>query len=200
MERLDRWFYQKDTLWVARNLLGKVLVHETKEGAAAGKIVETEAYIAPMDKACHAYGGKRTPRTDALYQEGGHAYVYLIYGMYCCLNIVTKTPEHPECVLIRALEPTDGIPLMAARRKTQKQSNLCSGPGKLCDALGIDRSCNRLDLCYSSLYLSPGDPPPKEDVLTTKRINIDYAEEAKDYPWRFLIKGNPHVSVKKIPQ
>ncbi|MDF2588758.1 MAG: 3-methyladenine glycosylase [Anaerocolumna sp.] len=193
--KLQRSFYQKNAIEVAKELLGKVIVHESSEGITKGKIVEVEAYMGPMDAAAHSYKVKST-RTNVQYGEGGYAYVYLIYGMYYCMNIVANTPDVPEVVLLRALEPVEGIDLMKQRRKTDKMSNLCSGPGKLCQALGIDKTNYGMDLCGDELYLEY--PKEKEDIEieASKRINIDYAGEAKDYLWRFTIKGNKFLSVK----
>jgi DNA-3-methyladenine glycosylase len=194
--KLSREFYERDTLLVARELLGKHLVRNTPEGMTIGKIVETEAYIGPDDAAAHTFRSLRSKRTEVAFGPGGFAYVYLIYGMYHCFNIVTNVAEKPEVVLIRALEPVDGLELMMKRRKTDKIKNLCSGPGKLCVAMDITKRDNGVDLCGDSLYLTDGDPVPDENIATTPRINIDYAGEAKNYPWRFVIKGNKFVSVK----
>ncbi|MCM1399165.1 MAG: DNA-3-methyladenine glycosylase [Clostridium sp.] len=192
--KLKRSFYNRDTLVVSEELLGKTLVHVTEEGITKGKIVEVEAYIGPMDKAAHSYGNRNSARTKIQYGEGGYAYVYLIYGMYICMNIVTNKKDMPEVVLIRALEPLEGIDLMKKRRKTDKIKNLCNGPGKLCQAMGITKENYGDDLCENVLYLEDEIPVPKDCILKTKRINIDYAEEAKDYLWRFSIQDNPYVS------
>lgn len=201
MNKLDRSFFYNDTLKVAKDLLGKILVHEINGKRLMGKIVETEAYLGVIDKAAHAYGGKKTERTKALYNEGGHSYIYLIYGMYYCFNIVTKDKETPQCVLIRAVEPVSDLQnFILNRYKTldginkQKIKNLSNGPGKLCMALDLDKRCNMMDLCSDEIYVL--DNNESFEVVTSKRINIDYAEEAKDYPWRFYIKDNIYVSVK----
>jgi DNA-3-methyladenine glycosylase len=190
---IPREFYLRDTLTVARALLGKKLIH----GEASGIIVETEAYMGPADAAAHSSGGRRTPRTEIMYGEGGYAYVYLIYGMYCCLNVVTSGRDRPECVLIRALEPLAGLELMRSRRKNRADKELCRGPGRLCMALAIDRGCLGVDLCsadYDALYIAEGITVSDSDIVSTPRIGIDYAGEAKYYPWRFIIKGNKFVS------
>lgn len=192
--KLERKFYERDTLTVARELLGKHLVHVMPEGITVGRIVETEAYIGPGDAAAHTYKGLRSSRTEVAYGPGGHAYVFVIYGMYHCFNIVTSTVEKPEMVLIRALEPVEGILLMKTRRGTEKERNLCSGPGKLCKAMGITRTDIGMDMCGDVLYLMEQPDIPGEEVEATPRINIDYAGEAIVYPWRFIIKGNPYVS------
>ena len=197
-KKLSREFYERDGITLAKALLGKVLVHKTKEGIRKAIIVETEAYMGEKDAAAHSYK-KRNPngRTNIQYGRGGYAYVYLIYGMYSCFNVVANKEEIPECVLIRALEPLEGIELMEKSRKTEKQKNLCSGPGKLCQAMEIDRSCYGEDLCGDNLYIEDAPPLAEEQVIATPRINIAYAGEAADYPWRFIIKDNPYVSVKE---
>jgi DNA-3-methyladenine glycosylase len=191
---LPREFYLRDTLVIARELLGKTLVH----GETSGVIVETEAYMGPADAAAHSSGGKRTPRTEIMYGEGGYAYVYLIYGLYCCLNVVTSGIDRPECVLIRALEPVSGLAVMRARRGGGPEGELCRGPGRLCRALAIDRSCLGADLCStenpSGLYITEGIRVADGGVEATPRIGVDYAGEARFYPWRFIIKGNRFVS------
>ncbi|MCM1161413.1 MAG: DNA-3-methyladenine glycosylase [Roseburia sp.] len=219
MGKLPRDFYTRGTLEVAKDLLGKILVHETPEGITKGKIVEVEAYCGVSDKGAHAYGGLRTDRTEIMFGPGGFSYVYLIYGMHSCMNIVTEKKEVPECVFLRALEPVEGIELMKKRRKTDKLKNLCNGPGKLCQAMGIDRSCYGLDLLGGQLYVEEpergGEKSKRQEtdleksgkkslrqeanpveIVASKRINIDYAQEAKDFLWRFSIKGNPFVSAK----
>jgi len=190
--KLPRSFYQQPTLDVARQLLGKYLVRRHGEGATVGRVVETEAYVGPEDKACHASRG-RTPRTQVMFGSAGYAYVYLIYGFHHMLNLVTEAKDFPAAVLIRAVEPLQGIELMAERRATQERRNLASGPGKLCQAFAIDRALNGNDLCGEVLYLEDrGDPAPK--FVTTPRIGVDYAGEWTHKPWRFLIRGNEFVS------
>ena len=193
---MNHSFFRQDTVTLAKKLLGHLLVHRTPEGVTAGMIVETEAYVGAIDKACHAYKN-RSERTEIMYHDGGYAYVYLIYGMHCCFNVVTGPPGEGNAVLIRALEPVFGIDLMGRRRKTKSLYNLCSGPGKVCQALGITRKEYGLDLCdaNSPLYLRFFRSIPKSKIASSPRINVAYAEEAKDWPWRFFIKGNPFVSV-----
>lgn len=201
MAKLDKEFYNRDSLVVARELLGKVLVHEVEGRRLAAKIVETEAYMGVIDKAAHSYGGKRTKRVEVMYGEPGYSYVYLIYGMYHCFNIVTREAGVPQAVLIRALEPVEGHEVMALNRfqkeygQLSKSQNkgLTNGPGKLCRALAIDRKQNGEDLHGASLYVEEG---VQEDfaVVSAKRVGIDYAQEAADYLWRFYIEGNPYVS------
>jgi len=192
--KLQREFYERDTITVARNLLGKYLVHEIDEGTLIGKIVETEAYIGPDDAAAHTCNGLRSSRTEVIFGAGGYAYVYMIYGMYYCFNIVSNVKEKPEAVLIRALEPVEGIEIMKKHRKLDKLKNLCNGPGKLCSAMSITKKENSVDLCGESLYLLDKSNVSDEDILSTPRINVDYAGEAKDYPWRFIIKDNKFIS------
>jgi DNA-3-methyladenine glycosylase len=192
---LPRSFYSGDTRDVARNLLGQILVRETSEGVTSGVIVETEAYLGTRDDAAHSYKGK-TERVRALFGEKGAAYIYLIYGMYYCLNIATGPPGEPECVLIRAIEPLEGMDIMARRRGTDKITSLCSGPGKLCRALSIDKSLYGADLTEKGpLYIVRGLPPEK--IEATPRIGIDYANLTKDAPWRFIAAGSAFVSGAK---
>ena len=218
-------FYNRDAHVVAKELLGKLLVRKTPEGSVKGRIVEVEVYKGTadsMDHACHAFPMKRTDRTGVMFGEAGHAYIYLIYGMYCCLNLVCNEAEVPECVLIRALEPVEGIELMQARRKQQKLFALCSGPGKLCQALALTKAESGMSLCGEELYVEADEisfhsveraedeaRACLEDVSTdrnendafvisaSKRINIDYAKEAKEFPWRYTVAGHPYLSVKE---
>jgi len=193
---LPRSFYARNTIEVAKDLLGKVLVREAPAGRMAVKIVETEAYCGPHDKACHASKGM-TDRNKVMFGEPGHAYVYFIYGMYYCLNLVTEGDGYPAAVLIRAGEPLEGIDVMRGpRKKAKKDRDLTSGPGKLCMALAIDRELNGADLCKKGpLYVEEGARDHFE-IVSGKRIGVDYAAEYKDKPWRFYIKNNPFVSVK----
>ena len=184
MERLTREFYTRDALTVAQELLGKVLVHRLEGQTLAGRIVEAEAYQGPEDRAAHSYAGRRTARTEVMFGPGGFAYVYHIYGMHCCMNVVASTTGKPQAVLLRAVEPAPswgGLLREAA------------GPGKLCQALSITRGCYGLDLCGDTLYLLDDGFRPAS-VAQSRRIGIDYAGEARDYPWRFYLPGNPHVS------
>ena len=193
--RVSREFFAQDTVTVAKSLLGQRLVRRSEDGElTAGIIVETEAYCGYEDAACHSYKGK-TERTQAMFGPSGHAYIYLIYGMYRCMNVTSGPPDAPEAVLIRALEPTDGIPAMAARRGTEKLRNLCSGPGKLCMAMDIHRGLYGVDLLQDDrLFLEPGISVPH--IVASKRINIDYAGEARDHLWRFTVRDSPFVSVR----
>lgn len=203
MKKLDREFYNRDSLIVAKELLGKILVHEIDGHKISAKIVEVEAYMGVNDKAAHSYGGRRTPRVEVMYGEPGFSYVFIIYGMYHCFNIVTREAGIPQAVLIRAVEPLEGFELMAQNRfnKSFDELNksqvigLTNGPGKLCKALLINKEQNGEDLCGNKLYVLEGE---KEDfeTISSKRVGIDYAEEAKDFLWRFYIKDNKYVSVK----
>ncbi|QQY79587.1 DNA-3-methyladenine glycosylase [Keratinibaculum paraultunense] len=199
--KLDKNFYMRDTLIVAKELLGKILVRNVDGKLLKGKIVETEAYLGLKDKAAHSYGGRRTKRVETMYGEPGRAYVYFIYGMYYCFNIVTKEKGIPEAVLIRAIEPLEGIDEMAKNRfgkpygqlNKYQRENLTNGPGKLSMAFNIDKTLDKEKLWGNKLYLEEGIC---EDfnIIETTRIGIDYAEEAKYFPYRFYIEGNPHVS------
>ena len=177
---------------MARQLLGKYLVRKHPDGTTVGRIVETEAYCGPEDKACHASRG-RTPRTEVMFGLAGHAYVYFVYGFHYMLNIVTEKTDFPAAVLIRAVEPLKGIALMKKRRGTGKPRNLASGPGKLCEAFAIDRALNGSDMCGSVLYVEDHAEPVTK-VVTTPRIGVDYAGPWKHKPWRFLIQSNEFVS------
>jgi DNA-3-methyladenine glycosylase len=200
--RLPRDFYQVNALDLARKLIGCVLVHDSPEGTTAGIIVETEAYRGPLDKAAHTYRGRRTPRNEAMYGPAGHAYIYLIYGMHECFNVVGGQIGYPEAVLVRALEPTQGLALMAHRRRldvNQKgfERQLCSGPGKLTQAMGINRKLHYgIDLCGDLLFISPGILYADQEVPNTPRINVDYAGEWALLPWRFVVKDSPYLSRK----
>jgi len=190
--KVTRSFYEQSTIDVAKQLLGKFLVRRHPEGKTVGRIVETEAYIGPQDLACHASKG-RTARTEVMFGPAGHAYVYFIYGFYNMLNLVTEANDYPSAVLIRAVEPVNGIELMKNRRRIEALRNLSSGPGKLCQAFGIDRSLNGADLCGNLIFVEDrGEPAPK--FRATSRIGVDYAGKWKDKPYRFLIRGNEFVS------
>lgn len=197
IKRLSRSYYECDSVTLAKDLLGKYLVHESPEGKTIGKIVETEAYRGPLDAAAHSHSGKPTERTKIMFGPGGFAYVYLIYGIHYCLNIVAGVEGFPEVVLLRALEPIEGIDLMKKRRHTDKLLNLCSGPGKLCAALGITKKHYGMDLCGNELYLLSGEKIVKSDTASTPRINIGYAGEAIAYPWRYIVKTSQFLSVKQ---
>ncbi|WNS42141.1 DNA-3-methyladenine glycosylase [Paenibacillus sp. MMS20-IR301] len=193
--------YALDAVNAAPHLLGQHLVRRTGAGEIRCRIVETESYGGAEDKGSHAYGGRRTARTEVMFSAGGCAYVYLIYGMYHCLNVVTAAEDDPHAVLIRAVEPLTAkdAELMAACRGTavRKPSDLSGGPGKLCRALAVDKTLNaaRLDLRGGPLWLEQGEAPESLDIVQSPRINIPYAEEYAERPWRFYLRGNPYVSV-----
>jgi len=184
--KLARAFYERPTVEVARELLGKYLVHRTARGMIVGRIVETEAYVGPEDRASHAWRGL-TPRTAVMFGPPGYAYVYLIYGVHHCLNIVTEREGYPAAVLIRALEP---IAPDAARAPL-----IPNGPGKVCRYLGVDRTFNGLDLCGSVLYVEDrGEAIAPAHIVAAPRIGVEYAGSWSEKPWRFYIHGNPFVS------
>ena len=188
---LRRDFYDRDTEIVSRELLGAILECKTADGITSGIIVETEAYIGEHDAACHAAAG-RTRRTEPLYGPPGNAYVYFIYGMHWCINAVTRAEGLPSAVLIRALEPLSGIPLMRRRRpKARRDRDLTNGPGKLCAALCIDRHMNGLPLQRYPVVIRAGEAVTESDVVITPRIGIT---QAADWPLRFLVRDNPFVS------
>ena len=210
-------FYSRATLEVARGLLGMRLVREAAGVRTAGLIVETEAYIGEEDLACHASAG-RTARTAVMYGPAGHAYVYFVYGMHHCLNLVTEEPGFPAAVLIRALEPVEGLASMAARRGLEARIEselgglsdphltphrsrpgratraLLAGPGRLCQALAIDRGLSGASLRGEELFLERGTTPDPSLIGTTCRVGIDYAGPWRWKPWRFLIQGSPWLS------
>ena len=202
MARLSRDFYAQDTLDAARALLGKYLIRRLDGETLAGRIVETEGYIGRCDKACHAYGYRRTARTRTLFAPPGTAYIYLIYGMYHCLNFVTEPEGEPAAVLLRGLEPAAGIATMARLRygdepmTPYRRKNFLNGPGKVCRALALTREQDGLDLTGDTLFicgsledagLPPSPVPAGERIAAGPRIGVDYAEEARDFPWRFRL-------------
>lgn len=195
-KKLPRRFYlREDTISIAKDLLGKLIVVPDAEGRrVSAMIVETEAYLGHIDRAAHSYGGRRTPRNEVMYASGGHAYVFFVYGMYNQFNVVTGPIDHPHAILIRAVEPVEGIDIMHERRGPTKDRNLTSGPGKLCIALGIDRSFNGEDLRGKRVWLEEHRTLDEGDVAVGKRVGIDYAAEDAEKPWRFWVKDNPFVS------
>ncbi|WP_070120596.1 DNA-3-methyladenine glycosylase [Bacillus marinisedimentorum] len=199
-------FFEQPTLQLARSLLGKTLIHKTDEGVTSGRIVETEAYMGPEDKGAHSFGNRKTDRTKVMYERAGLAYLFRIYGMHLCFNVVSGPPGKPEAILIRALEPVDGLRLMAKRRgmeltdeegalPARKLANLTNGPGKLSMALGLSMDLYGNDLTTPPLWIdfTAGQPDARQ-IVEGPRINIDYAEEYTAVPWRFWIKDNPFVS------
>lgn len=210
---MKRKFFRQSGIDVSKGILGKYLIRRYKDIEIVTKIVETEAYMGVDDKGAHVYGDKKTERTKPLYLDGGHIYIYLIYGMYHCLNISANIVNTPECVLIRAVEPINNLNLISNNRynkdyedlSSYQKKNITNGPGKLCMALNIDKSLNCEDILDSELYISDYYIENSKKIYcdesvvieSSKRINIDYAEEAKDYLWRFFIKNNKYVSLNK---
>lgn len=192
-EKIPIEFYRRDTTKVAKELLGKKLFHKKNGIVTAGIIIETEAYLGLKDPACHTFNGRRTARVESMYQSGGHTYVYLIYGIHYCVNIVTQNEKKPEAVLIRALWPSKGIKTMQERRKMpgdDQLKNLCSGPGKLCQAMGIDREDNGLLVSEKKIWITEGIPfsEIKNKIFARPRVGIDYAGKAIDWPLRFTFR------------
>lgn len=203
MEILSCEFYNHTSLEVAPKLLGKVLTRMVDGKRLSGKIVEVEAYMGPHDKAAHSYGNKRTKRNEVMFGPPGYAYVYMIYGMYYCMNVITSPENIPHGVLIRAVEPLEGLEYMSLNRYNlpldkltpSKIRNLTSGPGKLCNAMNIDLSLNGTSLQGPEIYIEEPSHHEEFTIASSPRINVSYAEEAAAYPWRFYIEGNRYVSV-----
>jgi len=197
---LPRSFYLQPTLRVARALLGKVLVHETDEGVTGGRIVEVEAYRGPADRAAHSSGGHRSARNEVMYGPPGHAYVYFIYGMHHCMNVVCQPREVPEAVLLRALDPLAGEALMRRRRGLPDAPawRLCRGPGALCQAMGITRALNGADLVRGVLRILDAPAMAAADIARTRRIGVDYAGADAARPWRYVVRGTPAVSGRRV--
>ena len=189
-------FYARPTLDVARDLIGKTLYRQTQDGMTAGVIVETEAYIAAIDPSAHGYRGK-TARNAVMFGPPGHAYVYFTYGMHFCLNVVTENDGVAAAVLLRALEPTVGLPLMRVRRGERiVDRDLARGPGRLCAAMALNVADNGLDLQGDALWLTETpDFPPDAPVVATPRIGIT---QAADWPWRFVVAGSRWVSGRTV--
>lgn len=194
LKRIQRDFFSRDTITVARELLGKYLIRFENHHNLIGKIIEVEAYLGSDDKACHSYNFRKTPRTEAMYKKPGTLYVYLIYGMYHCLNVITEPEGLPCAVLIRKLYPIKGIELMKERRNVKigkNFKNLIDGPGKLCMAMDITRKkFNSTDSCSedSKLFFALREPINSEKIFRGKRIGIEYAEEDKDQLLRFWVE------------
>ncbi len=187
---LERKFYARPADRLASALLGQILVHETDEGRIGGRIVETEAYLGSLDAAAHSFRGQ-TPRTKVMFGPAGHAYVYFTYGMHYCFNVVAGPLGTGQAVLVRALEPLEGVGFMELNRKQTEIKQLCSGPAKLVQALGITKAYNGHDLTKPPLFIEARNGVPKEDIVTTTRIGISQAAEL---PLRFYVKNNPFVS------
>lgn len=192
---LAQSFFSRDTHAVARDLLGKLLIRKVDQHVISGRITEVECYVGVDDAACHAAHGK-TERNQIMFGPAGHAYIYLIYGMYNCLNIVTEAVDFPAAILIRSLEPTNDLAFMMQRRGQSKINNLTTGPGKLCQAMAIDRSLNENDLTKATnLWIANGSQRIRQsEIMRTARIGVDYAGSSAKLPWRYLINNNQFVS------
>lgn len=190
--KLQREFYLRGGLEVAKDLIGKKLVHNSADGLTAGIIVEVEAYLGKIDAAAHSYKG-RTARTEITFGEGGFAYIYLIYGKNICMNVVANFKDIPDAILIRALQPVEGINLMIERRQKKNLRELCNGPGKLTQAMAITKNHYGVDLCGDEIFIETVEDFQPE-IVATKRINVDYAGDAANFLWRFIQKNNPYVS------
>lgn len=190
------YFLNQDVIFLAKDLLGKVLFTEIDGRITAGIIVETEAYFGVIDKASHAYGGRRTGRTETLYSPGGVSYVYLCYGIHHLFNVVTSVEGEPHAVLVRAIEPLIGTETMELRRNMPaSKAAISSGPGSTAKALGIDRSFNNKDLTENEIWIEDRDIKYSPDeIIAGPRIGVDYAREDALLPWRFYVKGNRYVS------
>ncbi len=193
-------FYRRPTEPVARELLGRYLVREIDGDRLVLRIVETEAYLGAPDRASHAWGGRRTARNESLYLPGGHVYVYFIYGMHFCLNVVTEGVDLGSAVLIRAGEPVAGEERMLALRglSRARPGDVAGGPGRLCKALGINRSDDGARFNRGALRIVSGEPAFPAEIATGPRVGIDYAEGAVSWPLRFAVRGNLHVSRPRL--
>jgi len=199
LKKLPLSFYRRDNvLQIARELMGKILVTNWNGITTSGRIVECEAYAGVMDKASHAYGGRRTNRNEIMYGNGGYAYVYLCYGIHHLFNVVTHTKDIPHAILLRSLEPLQGIPEMLRRTgKEQLDNTLTRGPGNMSKALGIVTSHSGIPLNGKELYLADdGFTYPEKALASSPRIGVDYAGVDALLPYRFYVKGNPYVSGK----
>jgi len=194
---LPRSFFRRDADALARDLIGRVLVRELDGERLVLRIVETEAYLGAGDRASHAFAGRRTERVRAMYLDGGHAYVFFVYGMHHCLNVVAREAGVPQAVLLRAGAAVEGVERMAALRglrRAPRPGELAGGPGRLCRALAIDRSFDGADLRAGDLWLGPGTPVADAEVVVGPRVGIDYAGEAAAWPLRFSVRGCREVS------
>ncbi|QWT86832.1 DNA-3-methyladenine glycosylase [Chryseobacterium sp. PCH239] len=195
--KLPRAYYSnQDVLFLAQDLLGKVLFTKINGETTAGIIVETEAYFGVKDKASHAYGGRRTDRTETLYSHGGVSYVYLCYGIHHLFNVVTSVQDDPHAVLVRAIEPLIGKEIMELRRNmSASKPSISAGPGSAAKALGIDRTFNKKDLDGHEIWIEDhGISYPQSEIIAGPRIGVAYAQEDALLPWRFFVKGNKYVS------
>lgn len=200
LKKLDYNFYNRaDVVQIARELLGKVLVTRMQEGFTSGRIVETEAYCGVTDRASHAYNGRRTARTEIMFNDAGRGYVYLCYGVHHLFNVVTNAKDIPHAILIRAVEPLIGLDIM--QRRTGKQQNdfsLTSGPGNLSRALGIETRLSGIDLTGSTIYIAEdGYSISGNNIVATTRVGVNYAGDDALLPYRFYVRGNGYVSARK---
>ncbi|MDE0118640.1 MAG: DNA-3-methyladenine glycosylase [Bdellovibrionales bacterium] len=196
MFKLRKNFFTRETTKVATDLLNCVLVRVTETSAVLkGRIVETEAYLGLKDDSCHSFGGRKTKRTQVMYLPGGYAYIYFTYGMHYCFNIVTAGRREPEAVLIRALEPIEGISEMQENRLKKDIKNLTRGPGRLCQALNISKNLNGADMEGSRLYVEKGNFMSLERIAVSERIGLSPFRLSRYWPLRFYIKDNPFVSI-----
>ncbi|HEY4154434.1 MAG TPA: DNA-3-methyladenine glycosylase [Puia sp.] len=199
-KKLDQSFYDRtDVLKISRELLGKILISNFDGMRTSGRIVETEAYAGVGDRASHAFGGKRTARMEAVYGSPGTIYMYICYGMHHLFNVVTNKKEIPHVILIRALEPLEGIPVMLQRTgKKFADHSLTRGPGNVSRALGLNKDHSGTNLLSGEIYIADdGLKYGKEQVVITKRIGVESAREDADLLYRFIVKGNPYVSARK---
>lgn len=199
--RLRKSFYARDTLQIAQDLLGQRLVRRLPDGSrVSGRIVETEAYLGLEDPCCHTFGGRRTPRTEVMFGDAGLAYTYFIYGVHFCFNVVTVAKDVPEAVLIRALEPVEGLESMRRARQKFELHELANGPGKLCQALQLGRAQNGLDLTRSEeLWIEEDQGVEESALIDGPRIGVGDRHDAVHWPLRFGIKNNPSLSPPKFP-
>jgi DNA-3-methyladenine glycosylase len=192
--KLKLSFYRRDTKTVAMELLGKKLVRIYKGQRISGIITEVEAYLGVKDKAAHSYGDRRTGRTEIMYGDGGHSYIYFIYGMYHCFNVVTQREGTPEAVLVRALEPVEGIELMKKFRQKENLKELTTGPGKLAEALHLTRDLNGERLDSKVLFIEDAEAVSKNQIVKRPRIGVDYAGAHALHPLRYYLKNNIYIS------
>lgn len=190
------FYLQKNPSLVARKLLGKKIFTHIDHALCSGIIVETEAYLGVQDRASHAYGNRRTKRTEIMYAPGGVIYMYLCYGLHHLLNVVSNEKDIPHAILIRALQPIDGIHIMKKRRKMQNEINLCNGPGKLSRALGLTVSDDGESLSGDRIWIEEGIKIPNKEIISSPRIGVDYAGEDAQRPYRFYIKSSKYISGK----
>lgn len=200
MQKLDNTFYNRaDVVAIARELLGKVMVTHFDGLLTTGRIVETEAYAGVTDRASHSFGGRRTNRTEIMYGAGGTAYVYLCYGIHHLFNVVTNLQDIPHAILVRGVEPLQGIDTMLKRTGKKKADHtLTRGPGNVSKALGIFTHHTGADLMSDEMYIGDdGFKLSRKDIIATPRIGVDYAGEDAKLPYRFIVKDNPYVSGKR---